>query len=76
MGFSTYGYQELRRKVLNLTFLVGDDTPESVERECGNPTDDEDYDILRYEYFHRMQNIEKLKAASQELIDYENQFSN
>lgn len=74
MTFSTEKFSELKRRVADLTLLVGTDTPESISRSCGNPVNDDDAHALAMEYDMRMGYLGELDEAKSRLEEYLNQY--
>lgn len=74
MTFSTEKLSELKTRVADLTLRVGNDTPESIARSCGNPINDDDAHALSMEYNMRMGYLEELEEAQMRLTEYLSQY--
>lgn len=74
MTFSTERLEQLRNRVHYLTQDVGNDTEESINRECSNGFNDEDWAFLEHERIYRLNKLEALEEAKQQLQDYLTQY--
>lgn len=74
MPFSTERLEQLRHRVQYLSNSVGDDTEESINRECSNPVNDEDWAIMHHDRQYRLNQLEALDEAKQALEEYLTQY--